>query len=352
MSAPACQLASPAAERAIAADTRPALRFLTCGSVDDGKSTLIGRLLYEQNLIFEDHLAALERDSKKHGTTGADVDFALLVDGLEAEREQGITIDVAYRYFATRQALVHRRRHARPRAIHPQHGDRRLQFRARRAAGRCAQGPAGADPPPRHHREPARHPLRRARGQQDRPRRLRPRGLRADRPKTSAPSPASSASRISSHPDLGALRRQRLVAQRAHALVPGPHLLDYLEAVDVEDNRAAKPFRMPVQWVNRPNLDFRGFAGTIASGSVKPGDEIAVLPSGQTTRVKAHHRRRRRARCREAGDAVTLTLADEIDIARGDMLAAVARAPAGRRPVRRASGLDVGRPPAARAAPI
>ena len=103
MSAPV-QVATPsAADAAASADTRPALRFLTCGSVDDGKSTLIGRLLYEQNLIFEDHLAALERDSKKHGTTGADVDFALLLDGLEAEREQGITIDVAYRYFSTRR---------------------------------------------------------------------------------------------------------------------------------------------------------------------------------------------------------------------------------------------------------
>ena len=104
------------------------LRFLTCGSVDDGKSTLIGRLLYDTKLIFEDQLATLEQDSPQHGTTGEDIDFALLVDGLEAEREQGITIDVAYRFFATAAALLHRRRYARPRAVHPQHGDRRLEL--------------------------------------------------------------------------------------------------------------------------------------------------------------------------------------------------------------------------------
>ena len=143
------------AERAVRSDdldTRPALRFLTCGSVDDGKSTLIGRLLYEQNLIFDDQLAALERDSKKDGSNGADVDFALLLDGLEAEREQGITIDVGLPLFRHAATRLCRRRHAGPRAIHPQHGDRRLECRARGAAGRRAQGAVEPDPPPRDHR--------------------------------------------------------------------------------------------------------------------------------------------------------------------------------------------------------
>ena len=133
------------------------LRFLTCGSVDDGKSTLIGRLLYDSKLIFEDQLATLEKDSRRHGTTGEDIDFALLVDGLEAEREQGITIDVAYRFFSTAETLLHRRRHAGARAIHPQHGDRRLHRRPRRADDRCAQGRPRPDQAACHHLLPARH---------------------------------------------------------------------------------------------------------------------------------------------------------------------------------------------------
>ena len=158
-----------AATRPAAVDARPALRFLTCGSVDDGKSTLIGRLLFEQNLIFDDQLAALERDSKKHGTTGTEVDFALLLDGLEAEREQGITIDVAYRYFASpRRAFVV--------ADTPGHE----QYTRNMATGAsnaelavllvdARKGLLSQTQPPRHHREPFGHPPRRAGGQQDRP---------------------------------------------------------------------------------------------------------------------------------------------------------------------------------------
>ena len=160
---------------------RPTLRFLTCGSVDDGKSTLIGRLLYEQNSIFDDQLSALERDSKKHGTVGDDIDFALLVDGLEAEREQGITIDVAYRYFATPRRAFIVADTPGPRAVHPQHGDRRLQRRSRDPAGRRPQGPAAPDAAARLYRVAARHPERRAGGQQDRSRRLRPACLQQHR---------------------------------------------------------------------------------------------------------------------------------------------------------------------------
>ena len=156
--------ARPVADEAA---TKDLLRFITCGSVDDGKSTLIGRLLHDSKLIFEDQLSALAKDSERHGTTGDDIDFALLVDGLEAEREQGITIDVAYRFFTTPQAFVHRRRYARPRTIHPQHGDRRIERRARRHPDRCAQGRAGADPASFADLLAARHPPRRRGREQD-----------------------------------------------------------------------------------------------------------------------------------------------------------------------------------------
>jgi bifunctional enzyme CysN/CysC len=321
MSGPVATATRNAAGEA-AADTRPALRFLTCGSVDDGKSTLIGRLLYEQNLIFDDHLAALERDSKKHGTTGADVDFALLLDGLEAEREQGITIDVAYRYFATprRSFIV---------ADTPGHE----QYTRNMATGASNSELAVL--------------LVDAR-----------KGLLAQTRRH-----AIIASLLGIRYAVLAVNKIDLVdfdrkvfdaiagefREFATALgfkdivcIPisarygdnvssrsantpwytGSHLLDHLECVDVEDNRAQKPLRMPVQWVNRPNSDFRGFAGTIAGGGLQPGDEVAVLPSGQMTRVKEIIGGAGKLDRAEAGDAVTVTLADEIDIARGDMLAA------------------------------
>jgi bifunctional enzyme CysN/CysC len=314
-------------ERTAGAGTRPALRFLTCGSVDDGKSTLIGRLLYEQNLIFEDHMAALERDSKKHGTTCADVDFALLLDGLEAEREQGITIDVAYRYFSTekRSFIV---------ADTPGHE----QYTRNMATGASNSELAvllvdarkGLLPQTRRH--------------------------------------AIIASLLGIRYAVLAVNKTDLVdydravfEQIAHGFhgfaaelgfkdivcIPlsarygdnvsgmsartpwyaGPSLLDYLETVDVEDDRAGKPFRMPVQWVNRPNSDFRGFAGTIASGSARPGDEIAIIPSGQTTRIKRLIGARGDIERAEAGDAVTVTLTEEIDVARGDMFASARERP-------------------------
>jgi bifunctional enzyme CysN/CysC len=307
----------------IAADTRVALRFLTCGSVDDGKSTLIGRLLYEQHLIFDDHLAALERDSKRQGTNGAEVDFALLLDGLEAEREQGITIDVAYRYFSTaRRAFVvadtpGHEQYTRNMATGASNADlavllvdarKGLLSQTRRHAiiasllgiryvvlavnkmdlvdfDRVTFERIAADF----------NAFSRDLGFKD---------IKA------IPLSARDGDNVSSHSD-----RMPWYA--------GPPLLDYLETADVEEDRAGRPFRMPVQWVNRPNADFRGYAGTIVSGSAKPGDEIAVLPSGQTTRIKRIVGAGDDLDSAQAGDSVTVTLADEIDIARGDMLAAL-----------------------------
>ena len=253
-------------------------------------------MLYEQNLIFDDHLAALERDSKKHGTTGAEVDFALLLDGLEAEREQGITIDVAYRYFSTaRRAFVV--------ADTPGHE----QYTRNMATGASNADLAVllVDARKGLLRQTRRHAIiasllgirhvvlavnkidlvdfdravfeRIADGFRDFAAELGFKDI------TAIPISARYGDNVSS-------RSERT------PWYAGPHLLEHLETVDVEDDRAGRPFRMPVQWVNRPHLDFRGFAGTIVSGSVKPGDEIVVLPSGQTTKIKHDRRPRRRSR--------------------------------------------------------
>ncbi|MGC1466336.1 MAG: sulfate adenylyltransferase subunit CysN, partial [Pseudolabrys sp.] len=305
------------------ADARPALRLLTCGSVDDGKSTLIGRLLYEQNLIYDDHLAALERDSKKHGTAGADIDFALLLDGLEAEREQGITIDVAYRYFSTakRSFIV---------ADTPGHE----QYTRNMATGASNSELAvllvdarkGLLAQTRRHAIIAsllgiRHAVLAInkidlvgfdQAVFD--------GIAAKFREFSAELGFAEIVAI----PISARYGDNVSARSARtAWYSGPALLDYLESVDVDDERTGKPFRMPVQWVNRPNSDFRGFSGTVVSGSVQPGDEIAVLPSGRTTKVVRVVAAGGDLAAGQTRDAVTLTLADEIDIARGDVLAAV-----------------------------
>ena len=309
--------------RSATVDALPALRFLTCGSVDDGKSTLIGRLLYEQNLILDDHLAALERDSKKNGTNGADVDFALLLDGLEAEREQGITIDVAYRYFtSTRRSFVV--------ADTPGHE----QYTRNMATGASNADLAVllVDARKGLLSQTYRHAIIAS--------------LMGIRHVVLAVNKvdlvgfdqavferiASGFSRFAGELGFKAIQAIPVSARFGDNVsspsertpwYSGPHLLGYLEMVDVEEDRAGKPFRMPVQWVNRPNSDFRGFAGTIASGGVKPGDEIAILPSGQTTRITRIIGAGGNLDAAQALDAVTVTLADEIDIARGDMLAAL-----------------------------
>ena len=315
--------AADALERSNSADTRPALRFLTCGSVDDGKSTLIGRLLYEQNLVFDDHLAALERDSKKNGTNGANVDFALLLDGLEAEREQGITIDVAYRYFSTpRRAFVV--------ADTPGHEQytRNMATGASNAELAVLLVDARKGLLNQTHRHAIIASLLGIRHVVLAVNKIDLVGFdRAVFEEISA-----NFNRFAGElgfKDIKAIpvsaRYGDNVSSRSERTpwYSGPHLLDYLETVDVEDDRAGKPFRMPVQWVNRPNADFRGFSGTVASGGVNAGDEIVLLPSGRATRIKAVIGPGGDSGAAQAGDSVTLTLADEIDVTRGDMFAAL-----------------------------
>src|SRR6204780_82367 len=298
----------------------PTLRLLTCGSVDDGKSTLIGRMLYEKKLIFEDQLSTLERDSKKFGTTGADVDYALLVDGLEAEREQGITIDVAYRYFATerRSFIV---------ADTPGHE----QFTRNMATGASNADLAIVLVDARKglltqtHRHSIIVSL------------LGVRHLVLAVNKIDLVDYSESVFRqieADYRKFVETLGFRSLIALPISARhgdnvsslsvrtpwYSGPHLLDYLERVEVEEDRRNAPFRLPVQWVNRPHLDFRGFAGTIPSGRVARGDRVVAADSGRESAVANILVADREVEAAEAGDAVTLTLTDEIDIARGDVL--------------------------------
>ena len=298
----------------------PTLRLLTCGSVDDGKSTLIGRLLYQEKLIFDDQLAALERDSKKFGTIEDDIDFALLVDGLEAEREQGITIDVAYRYFATakRSFIV---------ADTPGHEQytRNMATGASNADLAIVLVDARKGLLTQTHRHSIIVSLLGVRHVVLAVNKIDLvdfsetvfRQIEADyrtfaeslgfRSLMAMPISARYGDNVSS-------RSERMPWYR------GPHLLEYLETVEVEDNRRSAPFRLPVQWINRPHLDFRGFSGTIPSGRIARGDAVVVAGSGRQSTVKRIFVADREVETAHAGDAVTLTLADEIDIARGDLL--------------------------------
>jgi len=298
----------------------PTLRLLTCGSVDDGKSTLIGRLLYEKKLIFDDQLFALERDSKKFGTTEDDIDFALLVDGLEAEREQGITIDVAYRYFATgaRSFIV---------ADTPGHEQytRNMATGASNADLAIVLVDARKGLLTQTHRHSiiasllgVRHVVLAVNkidlvGYDEKTFRdiviayrkfAEPLGFRS---LFAIPLSARYGDNVSG-PSVRTPWFQ------------GAHLMDYLERIEVEEDRRAAPFRLPAQWINRPHLDFRGVAGSIASGRILRGDPVVVAGSGrQSTIAQIFVADEERDRA-EAGDAVTLTLADELDVARGDVL--------------------------------
>ena len=298
------------------------LRFLTCGSVDDGKSTLIGRLLYDTKLIFEDQLAALKRDSVKHGTQGEHIDFALLLDGLEAEREQGITIDVAYRFFSTdkRKFIV---------ADTPGHE----QYTRNMATGASTADVAVILIDARkgvlvqtkrhtfiNHLLGVRHIVL-AVNKMDLVDYSR---TRFHEIVASYLSVAENLGFESITPiPMSALKGEN-VTKRSENMPwhAGPTLLEHLEAVEVADERDAGAFRMPVQWVNRPNLDFRGFSGTITSGSVRPGDEVVVAKSGKGSRVKAVVTADGDLPVAYAGKAITLVLEDEIDASRGDVFAA------------------------------
>jgi bifunctional enzyme CysN/CysC len=304
------------------------LRFITCGSVDDGKSTLIGRLLYESKLIFEDQLAALEADSKKVGTQGGELDFALLVDGLAAEREQGITIDVAYRFFSTdrRKFIV---------ADTPGHE----QYTRNMVTGASTADVAvilvdarkGVLTQTRRHSYIVsllgiRHIV-----------------LAINKMDLVGYSQQTFDDILAVYREfaqqigltnivaipLAALRGDNMLERSARMpWYDGPTLMSYLESVEIEDDLQTKPFRLPVQWVNRPNQDFRGFAGTIASGKIRRGDTVRVLPSGRQSRVTRIVGFEGDLELAVAGQSVTLTLADEVDVSRGDLLAAADAPPA------------------------
>ena len=303
------------------------LRFLTCGSVDDGKSTLIGRLLYDSKLLFEDHLSALEKDSRKFGTDGDNIDFALLVDGLEAEREQGITIDVAYRFFATdkRKFIV---------ADTPGHE----QYTRNMATGASNSDLAvvlidarkGVLTQTKRHSYIAsllgiRHVVLAVN-------KIDLVGFSEEIFDDIVKDYLSFAEQLGFQTllpiPISARYGDNVIAKSPRMpWYQGPALLDHLNTVDVESQLAEKPFRMPVQWVNRPNLDFRGFSGTISSGRVKPGDAVVVAGSGRTSKVARIVTMDGDLDEGIAGEAVTICLADEIDMSRGDILAPAAARP-------------------------
>uniref|UniRef100_UPI001958D4F1 sulfate adenylyltransferase subunit CysN n=1 Tax=Rhodopila globiformis TaxID=1071 RepID=UPI001958D4F1 len=305
--------APPAAEKEL-------LRFLTCGSVDDGKSSLIGRLLYDSKLIFEDQLSAVARDSRRHGTLGEDVDLALLVDGLEAEREQGITIDVAYRYFTTpRRAFIV--------ADTPGHE----QYTRNMATGASTAELAVilVDARKGILTQTRRHSTI-----------CSMLGIRSVVLAVNKMDLVDFAGDVFYQIVADYVGFAKALGFAAICPVPlsarygdnvttrsartpwydGPTLLQHLETVDVARDLAAQPFRFPVQWVNRPNLDFRGLSGTVASGQVRVGDDLVVAASGVTARlarIVTFDGERERAL---PGEAVTLVLASEVDVTRGDVL--------------------------------
>jgi bifunctional enzyme CysN/CysC len=304
------------------------LRFITCGSVDDGKSTLIGRLLYESKLVFEDQLAALEADSKKVGTQNGELDFALLVDGLAAEREQGITIDVAYRFFSTdrRKFIV---------ADTPGHE----QYTRNMVTGASTADVAVIliDARKGVLTQTRRHSyivsllgIRRivlAINKMDLVGYSREAfdSIVADYREFAARIGLSDITPV----PLSALRGDNILELSPNtSWYTGPTLMAYLESVEIEDGLHRKPLRFPVQWVNRPNQDFRGFAGTIASGAVRRNDAIRVLPSGRQSRVARIVTQDGDMDEAVAGQSVTLTLTDEVDVSRGDVIATADAPPA------------------------
>ncbi len=308
-------------------ETKGLLRFITCGSVDDGKSTLIGRLLYESKGLFEDQLAALGQDSRRHGTQGDAIDYALLLDGLAAEREQGITIDVAYRFFSTdkRKFIV---------ADCPGHE----QYTRNMATGASTADVAVVLVDAR-------------KGLLTQTRRhsyivsllgIRDVVLAVNKMDLVGYDQAVFDDIVAGYGELAAqLGIDRVAAIPLSALrgdnllqrspqtpwYQGPSLLEYLETVVPVQRGSTTGFRLPVQWVNRPNQDFRGFAGSIAAGVVKPGDEVVALPSGRRSKVARVIGPRGDQDAAVAGQAITLTLADELDISRGDVIAAAQEPP-------------------------
>lgn len=316
-------------------ENKDMLRFLTCGSVDDGKSTLIGRMLYDSKMIFDDQLAAAESESKKYGTTSEKIDMALLVDGLQSEREQGITIDVAYRFFATenRKFII---------ADTPGHE----QYTRNMVTGASTADVAIIlidarksilTQTRRHsfivsllgieHVIVAINKMDLVDFSED----------RFDEIKEAYSALANELGiKNTYYIPLSALNGDNVVDVSEHTpWYHGKPLLGLLDTMDISKEQKAESFRFPVQYVNRPNLDFRGFCGTVAAGSVKVGDEITVLPSGKTTTVKSiinagdisEANRSVTAAKAYAPMAITITTADEVDISRGDMIVHTASLP-------------------------
>ncbi len=304
------------------------LRFITCGSVDDGKSTLIGRLLYDTKQIFEDQLSALESDSKRVGTQGQEIDFALLVDGLAAEREQGITIDVAYRFFATskRKFIV---------ADTPGHE----QYTRNMVTGASTADLAvilidarkGVLTQTRRHSYLAhllgiRHIVV-AVNKMDL---VGYESARFDDIVADYRAFAEGIGIANFTPiPISGFKGDNITALSGNMpWFVGPSLIEHLEMVELDvDADRERPFRLPVQWVNRPDLDFRGFAGLISTGSVKPGDKVRIVPSGRTTSIKRIVAMGGDKAEAFAGESVTLTFADEVDCSRGDVIAAAEAPP-------------------------
>ena len=309
-------------EYMVAQEQKTLLRFLTCGSVDDGKSTLIGRLLYDTKLLFDDQLATLEKDSAKHGTAGENLDFALLVDGLEAEREQGITIDVAYRFFATsaRKFIV---------ADTPGHE----QYTRNMATGASTADVAVILIDARQGilQQTRRHSFIASQL-----------GIRhivlavnkidlVDFSQSIFDEIVSAYRAFAAELNFETIEAIPLSARfgdnvsAPSAQTPwydGPTLLGFLETIDIDEDARQKSFRFPVQYVNRPNLDFRGFSGTIAAGHIKVGDRVVVAKSGRAAQIKRIVTYDGDLVEAVAGQAVTLVLGSEIEVSRGNMLVA------------------------------
>ena len=305
-----------------ASDDRGPLRFIACGSVDDGKSTLLGRLFHECHALRDDQLAALNADSRKFGTRGGDIDYALVFDGLAAEREQGITIDVAYRYFSS----VGRRFVVADAPGH-EHYTRNMVTGASTAdlAIVLVDARKGLLVQTRRHSYivsllGVRHVV-----------------LAVNKMDLVGYSQSIFRGIEAAYRELGrqmqlgeitcipvsAVHGDNIVAPHGNTdWYRGPMLLEHLETVVVDDDLPTRSFRMPVQWVNRPNLDFRGYAGTIVSGTIKPGDPVQVQPSGLESRVTRIVTADGDAALAVANQSITLTLADEIDVSRGDMISA------------------------------
>jgi bifunctional enzyme CysN/CysC len=308
-------------------DRMSLLRFMTCGSVDDGKSTLIGRLLYESRAIFDDQLAALDADTRRFGTRGAELDLALLVDGLSAEREQGITIDVAYRYFATdkRKFIV---------ADTPGHEQytRNMVTGASNAdlAVILVDARKGVLTQTRRHSY-----LARLLG-------ISRTVLAVNKMDLAGYQRAVFEAIVTDYrgfaAQIGLTQIMPIPISAVHgdnvtqhgANMPwfkGPTLLEHLETVPVDSQPGGQPFRLPVQWVNRPSADFRGFCGQIVSGAVRPGDRVRILPSGREASISRIVTAGGDLQAASAGQSVTLTLGSEVDVGRGDVIAAADAAP-------------------------